>query len=257
MPLPSAARDFDRISPEYDATRDPLDPETLRKIVEVLGARSITRLLEIGVGTGRVARPLLDAGVAVTGVDASRGMLARARAKGLPRLVRGNAYRLPFADRSFDAALFVHVLHVLDTPRAAIAEAARVARGGTLALVRPREGPPAERGPALSARRIVYRILGEQGYPIPPAGARGPGTKERDLLAAYPPDELLVLTEREVTEPLARSLDMMERRASRHTLDVPPEVIARAVAAARAEVGDRTFRYRRVEALASWRGAGA
>ncbi len=252
MPLPEAAREFDRISPEYDATRDPLDPETVRKITEALADRGVGDLLEVGVGTGRVAAPLLASGVRVTGLDASRGMLARARAKGIPRLVRGNAYHLPFADRAFDATIFVHVLHVLDDPRSAIGEAARVARQGTFALVRPREGPPDRRRGAFSARQIVYRILREEGYAIPARGRWGPGAKERELLESYPPDQLLTLTDRTVTEPLARTLDMISRRASRHVLDVPPEALARAVEAARAEVGDRTFTYHRVEALAAW-----
>ncbi len=252
MPFPQAAREFDRISPEYDATRDPLDPETVRKVSEALREHGVSDLLEVGVGTGRVAAPLLASGVRVTGLDASQGMLSRARAKGIPRLVRGNAYRLPFADRSFDATLFVHVLHVLDEPPVAIAEASRVARRGTFALVRPREGPPDRMGEGFSARRIVYRVLREQGYDIPSVGRRGPGAKERELLATYPPDQLVTLTDRTVTEPLARTLDMISRRASRHVLDVPPEALARAIEVARAEVGDRTFTYHRVEALATW-----
>lgn len=39
------------------------------------------RVLELGIGTGRVALPLTARGVAVEGVDASRSMVARLRAK--------------------------------------------------------------------------------------------------------------------------------------------------------------------------------
>ena len=37
-------------------------------------------VLELGVGTGRLALPLADRGLAVTGLDASPSMLARIRA---------------------------------------------------------------------------------------------------------------------------------------------------------------------------------
>ncbi len=244
---------FDQISGVYDATRDPLDPSTIDALAERLHAAGVSRLLEVGVGTGRIAVPITGRGFEVTGIDASRRMLAIARGKRLPRLVRGDAYRLPFADRAFDGALFVRVLHLLDRAPAALAEAIRVGRGGAFALVHPpRDGPPAgfenrEHEP----RRIVYRYLAQAGYPVPERNG-GPRVRERKLLAELPPDELAVVSDREVTEPLARRLDMMEQRASRHTLTVPPEILHRAVAEARKEIGDRTVTYRRVEALATW-----
>jgi SAM-dependent methyltransferase len=167
--------------------------------------------------------------------------------------VRGSAYRLPFRAAAFDAAIFVHVLHVLDEPQRAIAEAARVAPGGVFGLVRPGSGTERERSGAWDARRRVFEILKDQGYAVARDGRGGPHRKERELLAALPPDELVVLGDRTVTEPVARSLDMIARRASRHILDVPPEALAQAVDTVRREVGDRTFTFRRVEALATWR----
>ena len=257
MSTRGVARDFYRISGAYDATRDPIAPATLDRISASLRARGVHSILEVGVGTGRVGRPLLDRGFDLTGVDASPGMLAHAREKGLPRLVRGSGLRLPFAAGAFDGALFVHVLHLIDDPRTALAEAARVSRRGTFALVRPRSDPLGRSREAYRARQIVYRILTAQGYPVPSRVEGGPFGKERELLAAVPPDELVVVSDATVTEPLARSLDMLSARANRHTLDVPEEVVARAVAEARREVGDATFTFRRVEALASWRGAPA
>ena len=58
------------------------------------GAREgIHRILEAGVGTARISKPLAKRGMEMTGIDAPRGMPARARAKGLSRLVLGSAYR--------------------------------------------------------------------------------------------------------------------------------------------------------------------
>jgi len=248
-----AAREFDRISPEYDATRPLLDAATLDGLARALRDRGVRRLLEVGVGTGRIALPLSERGFEVTGVDASRGMLAIARKKGVRRLIQGTAYRLPFPDRSFDATLFVHVLHVLDDPPSALAEADRVARTGAYALLHPPlgSGEPRPNDDYDEGRRAVFRALAREGV-TPPARTGGPRRRERLLLAMIPPDELVTLSDREVTEPVARILTMFERRASRHVLDVTDTTLERALAAARAELGDRTVTYRRVEALATW-----
>jgi SAM-dependent methyltransferase len=253
MPTLTAPAEFDRISPAYDATRPPLDAATLDGMARVLQDRGVRRVLEVGVGTGRIALPLGQRGFEVTGLDASRGMLGVARQKGVPRLLRGNAYRLPFPDKSFDATLFVHVLHVLDDPPSALHEADRVSRTGAYALLHPPLGPDRDRSPdeMEEGRRAVYRALAREGIPPPPRTG-GPRRRERLLLEMLPPDELITLTDREVTEPLDRILTMFERRASRHILDVPEETLARALAAARTELAGRTHTYRRVEAMAIW-----
>jgi len=231
-------RDFDKVSVVYDETRQPLDAETIGGLERFLHEHAWTSILEVGVGTGRILRPLAERG--------SRGMLARASSKGLPVLVRATAYRLPFRDRSFDAVLFAHVLHLLDDPAAGLREAARVSQGGILAIMdRPPERPEKE-----TPRAIVGRILAEEGFPevLRP----GPLAKEREILAAHPPKEVRILSDRDVTEPLSEQLDRIEKRAYRHVLDVPADVLERAVAAARARVGARTVTYRRTETVVWW-----
>jgi len=249
-----AVAEFDEISQVYDVTRDPLEPDLVRSVAATLQAWGARRLLEVGVGTGRVAGPLTALGLEVTGVDASTGMLARARAKQLSRLVRGEAYRLPFEDRAFDISLFVHVLHLLDQPVRAIAEACRVSSLGAAALVRPAgpRGEGAER--RLRPRAQVLERLRAQGIevPDPERAAGGPPARERRLITEHPPQRLVVLSERDVTEPLARELTLFEQRASRWTLRIPREPLARAVEEVRAELGDRTHTYHSVIALALW-----
>ncbi|MGA7476446.1 MAG: class I SAM-dependent methyltransferase [Thermoplasmata archaeon] len=251
MATEDVIRDFDTLSAVYDETRQPLDPVTVQNLEEYLHEHGWSEVLEVGVGTGRIARPLVDRGVRVVGVDASRGMLGRAAAKGLPYLVRGNAYHLPFSDGSFDVALFVHVLHILDRPELGLREAARVGRHGALAILDlPPQGERPDRPLEEEPRRIVREILAEAGYPN--LLRAGPRAKEQELLRTYPPTELRVLSDREVSEPLARRLDALEKRAYRHVLRVPPDILARAVATARAQVGTRTVTYRRTEAVAWW-----
>jgi ubiquinone/menaquinone biosynthesis C-methylase UbiE len=255
MTEPDVVAAFTQISPVYDATRAPLDDATIDTIAAKLHERNIVSVLEVGVGTGRIARPMSERGFEITGVDASPGMLAKARAKGVGRLVRGNAYQLPFRPGSVDTTLFVHVLHLLDDPVAALQEACRVGRQGATALVRPprddteSSGPKSENGP----RRVVAEILAREGYPVPRRpGTGGPRRQESRLLRAVPPDRLEIVADRTETEPLARRLDMIEMGAARNFLDIPSEILRRAVAEARTQLGDRTVTYRRVEALATW-----
>lgn len=244
-------RDFDELASVYDETREPLDPGTIQGLYGYLREHGWQNVLEVGVGTGRIARPLTDLGLRIVGMDASNGMLRRAALKGLPYLVRGNAYHLPFADRSFDVCLFVHVLHILDRTGDGLREAARVARAGSLAILDlSPPGTSSERPPEDEPRRIVREMLSEVGYPD--LLRSGPRAKEQEILRTNPPAEIRVLSDREVSEPLSRRLELIEKRAYRQLLRVPPEVLAGAVAAARARLGDRTVTYRRIEAVARW-----
>jgi len=87
------------------------------------------RLLDIGCGTGLLFSALVEAGWSVTGIDSSEDQLrvARRRARELGVTVEsGDAGKLPFSDRSFDAACLVRVLTDVDEPTAVLAEAARV-----------------------------------------------------------------------------------------------------------------------------------
>lgn len=127
---------FDRAVEYYDRTRA-LTPGAERQMVELV-ARELEghgRVLEIGVGTGRIALPLREAGVDVHGVDLSLPMLERLTAKGAAPIVSGDATRLPFRTASFGAAVAVHVLHLIPAWRGAIAELARAVRPGGVLLV--------------------------------------------------------------------------------------------------------------------------
>jgi ubiquinone/menaquinone biosynthesis C-methylase UbiE len=98
------------------------------------------RVLEVGCGTGAVARTLavLPGVGEVVGLDPSRVFVERARqiAAGVSNLsyVVGGGTSLPFDDGAFDAVVFHTVLSHIPDVGAALAEAARVtAAGGALA----------------------------------------------------------------------------------------------------------------------------
>lgn len=86
-------------------------------------------LLELGVGTGRLASPLSARGVRVVGIDASRSMLDRL-ATAAVRPARADMAALPFAPHSFTVALAAYNvlfnLPDLDAQRACIGDVRRV-----------------------------------------------------------------------------------------------------------------------------------
>ena len=102
----------------------------------------IENLLDLGTGTGRMLELLSPRAGRAVGIDASPDMLAIARDRlsvahlGNAQVRLGDLFRLPFADDAgFDAILFHQVLHYLDDPGTAVAEAARVmARGGQMLI---------------------------------------------------------------------------------------------------------------------------
>jgi ArsR family transcriptional regulator len=118
------------------------DAEVEKVITRLLPSGGIENLLDIGTGTGRMLELLSPRARRAQGIDLSREMLAVARAN-LERADCGNCqvrqadlYQLPLPDAVFDAVTVHQVLHFLDEPATAIAEAARVlAPGGKLVVV--------------------------------------------------------------------------------------------------------------------------
>src|SRR5277367_6242429 len=99
------------------------------------------RLLDIGTGTGRVLELLAPRVRQALGVDASKAMLALARARlsgpGFAHCgVRlADMYRLPLSDQSFDIVVLQMVLHHAEDPAGAVLEATRVLKPGGRLLV--------------------------------------------------------------------------------------------------------------------------
>lgn len=131
---------FDDAVDFYDETRG-LSPEASRATTELLATElsGSRRLLEVGVGTGLLALPLVERGFRVVGVDLSAPMILRTREKagaGAPLgLAVADATRLPFRSGSFDAAFMRHVLHLVPSWESALAEVVRVVRPGGRFLV--------------------------------------------------------------------------------------------------------------------------
>lgn len=96
------------------------------------------RVLEIGCGDGKTAMAIIEKGLSVVGLDASRAALSTSSRRIYSDrlcLVQGNAIELPFKSKSFDSVTMVHFIdHLLATGRERAAkEIDRVLRpGGTI-----------------------------------------------------------------------------------------------------------------------------
>jgi SAM-dependent methyltransferase len=98
------------------------------RVLSALIARTLprdARVLDIGCGDGLISSRIRDErpDVAIEGVD----ILVRPNAHIAVRQFDGT--HLPYGDRSFDAVLFVDVLHHASDPVTLIGEAMRVSRG--------------------------------------------------------------------------------------------------------------------------------
>ena len=138
-----ASESFRRQGADWDEMRALALPAAAVEaaVLSLLPDAGVGRVLDIGTGTGRMLELLAPRTRAGLGVDASRAMLALARARlakpGLGHLSvrQADMYSLPLA-HSYDLALMHMVLHYAEDPAAALAEAARaMAPGGLLVVV--------------------------------------------------------------------------------------------------------------------------
>lgn len=187
---------FDRVANQYDATRGyPLGvPE--RIAAGFIAAGGLSRgadTLELGIGTGRIALPLLAQGINVTGVDISPRMVEHLTANydarrneqteaewGELAVALADMTALPFPTNHFDAVVGVHILHLVPEWRRALDEAFRVLRPGASLLL----GQDRRENPELDAISDYWQdVVRELGYTPHRVGAQGYGEIVAELRA--------------------------------------------------------------------------
>jgi ArsR family transcriptional regulator len=139
-----AAEYFSANAAQWDQLRALHAPDRAveEALVGLVGAKPFNAMLDLGTGTGRlleVLAPLYRRGV---GIDMSREMLAVARANldkagvSHAQVRQGDIYALPVDRDAYDLVTVHQVLHYLDNPGAALAEAAKALRpSGRLIVV--------------------------------------------------------------------------------------------------------------------------
>jgi SAM-dependent methyltransferase len=187
--------------------------------------------------------PLHRRGRRVIGIDLSAAMLDRYRTKAAaesleaPAVLRGDATRLPFRAGSFDAVIEVHVLHLIPSWRAAVAEARRVLASGGVLLVSRRLWDRSEgQGPRALARKRHATILAGWGLRPERVGVRG----DEEMIAGLIElggrvEELEPVSWRE-RETWAEHLGILERRVWSDAWQVPEGPWRDAIRRLRAEL---------------------
>jgi ubiquinone/menaquinone biosynthesis C-methylase UbiE len=154
--MTGAPRSFDRVADCYDETRggEERGQRFAEELEPLFASKGLT--LEIGIGTGVVAKGFNGLGRHVVGIDIAPLMLRRAVERIGPRVCVANAECLPVTDESVDDAYSVWVLHLVDVA-AVMAEVTRVLRdGGRYVVTPPGEVDP---DPISDIIRPMYDVL--------------------------------------------------------------------------------------------------
>jgi len=140
---------YDLVASRYDAVKqfNPRDESwfVARPLLKGLDGVERPLILDVATGTGRLPLALLRdhfgaTGGRIVGLDLSKGMLRRARAKLRPYgeqvwLVWQDASHLPFGDGVFDGVTCLESLEFMPEPQEVLTEMVRVlAPGGTMLL---------------------------------------------------------------------------------------------------------------------------
>lgn len=230
---------FDRVANQYDATRGYPSGVPERIAAGFIAAGGLARgadTLELGIGTGRIALPLLEEGVSVTGVDISPRMVEHltanydARRGERPEAAWGelavemaDMTALPFPDNRFDAVIGVHILHLVPDWRRALDEAFRVLAPGASFLL----GQDRRENPELDAISDYWQdVVRGLGYTPRRVGAQGYGEIVAELRArGLPIREQVVVTWSEAETPRA-ALENITLRLWSLTWHVPDDLFA-------------------------------
>lgn len=131
--------DFDGMSKNYDKTRS-FDENCFNHAINYIKNRfspgKYRRLLEPGIGNGRVAIPLAREGYNVFGIDISKRMLKNLREKLEKFHERYNidfkladTTKIPLSENEFDIVIVVHLFYFIKDWKKAVNEIVRVVNG--------------------------------------------------------------------------------------------------------------------------------
>jgi SAM-dependent methyltransferase len=230
---------FDRAADYYDATRG-FPPGVADRVADSIATILPPRaeVLEVGIGTGRIAKPLLARGLRVTGVDLSPRMMQRLTETlpaGVPPpgLILGDAAELPLAAGVFAAVVSVHVFHLIAGWQAALTEARRVLKTGGVFLLgydwRPDDSP------SEGLRRQWKKIAERSGLTINQPGVRDFSDVRAELERSGARVSEWSVGEWHSSSTLADQLESIERRSWSSTWDIPDELFAGSLAELRSQ----------------------
>jgi phosphatidylethanolamine/phosphatidyl-N-methylethanolamine N-methyltransferase len=127
----AAYRRYARI---YDTVFGPVLQPGRKAVLGALNLRPGDRVLEVGVGTG-LSLQMYPSSVRITGIDVSREMLEKARARAARQRLENieglhemDAEQMTFPDASFDKVVAMYVVSVVERPAKLLDELHRVCK---------------------------------------------------------------------------------------------------------------------------------
>lgn len=134
-PLHEAARGFEKAADAYERGRPEYPAAAVEALVRALRLAPGALLLDVGAGTGKLARLAASRGARVIALEPARAMIDKLAGAAGVAPVRAVAEALPLRGGSAGAAAAASAFHWFDGPRA-LRELHRVLRpGGRLALL--------------------------------------------------------------------------------------------------------------------------
>jgi ubiquinone/menaquinone biosynthesis C-methylase UbiE len=139
MTNPDKTAYYDQLGDQFEAFMSDYDVDRRHVLIfeQLLGDETLEHrhVLEIGSGTGRFSRTIVDQGGELTALDIGPGLVTALTQKLTCRGVAGDALSLPFADAAFDVVISSECIeHTLD-PILALREMCRVCRPGGVVCV--------------------------------------------------------------------------------------------------------------------------
>jgi ubiquinone/menaquinone biosynthesis C-methylase UbiE len=223
--------EFDNISEIYDSTRRAATEAEVKAVSsELSGCHTI---LDVGIGTGRFAKPLSDLGFEIVGIDISRKMMSKARQKGVRNLILADAHDMPFKDGSFDASIIIHVLHLIPDWLNVAREMGRVTKNKVAALLRNRRaewnnapdvsGNSSATSPLFPELWTRYAQLREEmGYPI--RRNRRMWQNEDEIRSRLPPMKLGKVSDEVIVMSMSDLIARFQQRSYPMLQDIPNDV---------------------------------
>jgi ubiquinone/menaquinone biosynthesis C-methylase UbiE len=164
----SDARSYDATAAEFGTLTERYSRRIAGRMLEVADVRSGDRLLDLGTGTGLLARLAAARGANAVGIDHSAGMLGQAQASAdqdgvgeRTQFLAMDAEALDFDDEGFDVTVSLFVLRHLPNPLAAAREMHRTLKSGgrLVTSIGARPSPFSASGLGAASDR-VHRMLG-------------------------------------------------------------------------------------------------
>ena len=161
------AHAFDSQAPKFEVAPVQSDPVALERLARAVDLPPGSLVLDAGCGPGLVSAALLAAGFRVVGVDLSREMIERARARCAAHGEKARFTQVSVYDQSldgigpFDAALSRYVLHHVEDPLRFVERQVELLRSGGVLIVNDHITDP---DPSVAAHHAAIEIARDRTH---------------------------------------------------------------------------------------------